>query len=95
MPKIPIVDPDRIPETIVAGPFNCTITHSIATLTFTHLRPNVVDLMATVAEIKPEAVVRARLVMPLESLYELRNSLDHIIQGAKAERATHISLVGH
>ena len=95
MPKIPIVDPDRIPETIVAGPFNCTITHSIATLTFTHLRPNVIDLMATVAEIKPEAVVRARLVMPLESLQELRNSLDHIIEGAKAERAARISLVGH
>lgn len=76
-----VIDPDNIPETFVAGPFNCSVTGGIATLTFTHARPNAEKLLAgTSAEVSFEAVVRSRLVMPVEGLQNLRDSIDAILR---------------
>lgn len=75
----------KILETVVACPFNCTLNHSIAALTFTRSRPNPSELIAASAEMKLETVVRARLVVPLVGFQSLRDSLDQVARGLEAE----------
>lgn len=95
MHEIPVVDPDQIAEILVAGPFNFTVNNSFATLTLTHLRPHAASVMSTPAEVKMEAVVRARLVIPIDGLRSLRDSLDQLLRGLEAESSSAISLGGH
>jgi hypothetical protein len=80
-----VIDPDNVPETFVAGPFNCSSTGAFATLTFTHARPMAEKMLAgTAAELSYEAVVRARLVMPAEGLQSLRDSIDALLRERSA-----------
>lgn len=96
MSHILVVDPDSVPETFVSGPFNCLVTGNFAILTFTCERPVVEKLLAgTAAEISAEAVVRARLVMPLEGLKNLRDSIDHILRGHQAATLGQSRGIGH
>ncbi|AZO82154.1 hypothetical protein B5U98_18200 [Bosea sp. Tri-39] len=96
MSYIRVVDPDNIPETVVAGPFNCSLTGELATLTFIHGRPIAEKMLAgPTAEISIEAVVRARLVMPVEGLRNLRDSLHQLLRGRQADDSAHGKRSGH
>lgn len=92
MPKIRMVDPDRVPEIVVAGPVNCTMNQSIATLTFTHLRPDAAAPIALNAEMNLEAVAWARLLVPFDGEQSLRDSLDQIICELEIEGATPVGI---
>jgi hypothetical protein len=96
MNNIRVVDPDAVPETLVAGPFNCSVTGDLATLTFTHARPIAEKLFAgPVAEMSLEAVIRARLVMPVEGLQNLRDSIDALLRGRLAQGPASGNPAGH
>lgn len=83
-----VTDPDNIPETFVAGPFNCSSTGAFATLIFTHARPVAEKMLAgKSAELTYEAVIRARLVMPVEGLQSLRDSIDALLRERSAKLA--------
>ncbi|AZO82129.1 MULTISPECIES: hypothetical protein [unclassified Bosea (in: a-proteobacteria)] len=91
-----IVDPDDVPETFVQGPFSCTVTGHFATLTFTHERPVAEKLLAgPSAGLSLEAVVRARLIMPVEGLKSLRDSIDQLLRGLDAANESPGSPRGH
>jgi len=98
MPKKPtqlqIEDPDSVPETLCHGKFNVYTTGDFATLTFTHIRP---DATAMLQEgiIKPRLVVRARIVVTLASLSELRNLLNKINPTPNVPATTTGDLVRH
>ena len=55
-----VVDPDSVPETLCDGPFNISVLGPLATITFTHIRPDVSQVFAK-ATFVPNAVVRARI----------------------------------
>ncbi|MFD9900317.1 hypothetical protein [Mesorhizobium sp. NPDC059025] len=95
MPEVRIVDPGNVAETLICGPFNCSVNGSFATLIFTHERLIADKLMGSTPEIKVEAVVRARLVMPVEGLKQLRDSIDRILRNRQAEGQVPGSLGNH
>ncbi|KRE15668.1 hypothetical protein ASE66_12545 [Bosea sp. Root483D1] len=96
MSHIRVVDPDNIPETVVAGPFNCSVTGEFATLTFTHGRPVAEKMLSgSTAQLSIEAVVRARLVMPVEGLRNLLDSLDQLLMARLMEDASPGAKGGH
>ncbi|KRE11609.1 hypothetical protein ASE66_24070 [Bosea sp. Root483D1] len=96
MSHVHIVDPDNVPETFVLGPFSCTVTGHFATLTFTHERPVAEKLLTGQrAELSLEAVVRARLIMPVEGLKSLRESIDQLLRGLGAADQESDSARGH
>lgn len=95
MHKVPIVDPDNIPEILIAGPFNCAIAGNFVTLTFTHERPIADKLMGPAPEVSIEAIVRARLVMPVEGLRQLRDSIDNVLRNRQADSLAPGSLGNH
>jgi hypothetical protein len=74
-----IVDPDNIPETLVTGPFNIQITGPLAVMTFTHLRNDPNDVFSRKNPPRAEAIVRARLVIPLEGLLEIRKLIEGMV----------------
>ena len=57
-----VIDPDSVPETLCDGPFNISVLGPLATITFTHIRPDVSQVFAK-ATFVPIAIVRARIVM--------------------------------
>jgi hypothetical protein len=79
-PQQPLVaDPDSVPEIICNGVFNMSVVGSLATLTFTHVRPEPTALLID-GTIKPSSVVRARIVLTINNLVALRDLLDNVIQ---------------
>ncbi|KRE11734.1 hypothetical protein ASE66_24830 [Bosea sp. Root483D1] len=96
MSHVHTIDPDNVPETLVVGPFSCTVTGHFATLTFTHERPVADKLLAgPSAELSLQAVVRARLIMPVEGLKSLRDSIDQLLRGREAANQDSDSARGH
>ena len=75
----PVIDPDLVPETWVTGRINVNVTGPVATITFTHVRPDPADIFANKKPAAAVSVVRARIVMPVEGLAGLRNLLNQII----------------
>jgi len=75
----PVIDPDLVPETGVTGRINVNVTGPVATITFTHVRPDPADIFANKKPAAAVTVVRARIVMPVEGLAGLRNLLNQII----------------
>jgi hypothetical protein len=55
-------DPDNVPETICDGAFNVAIFGQLATLTFTHVRPDPGILLKD-GSLELKSVVRARIVI--------------------------------
>jgi|SRR5580704_15492526 hypothetical protein len=79
-PKPPIVtDPDNVPEVLCDGPFNVTVGGLFVSLTFTHGRPDATVLFRD-GTIDVKAIVRARIVTPMNNLVALRDLLNRIIQ---------------
>jgi|SRR5580704_1182548 hypothetical protein len=83
----PTVDPDDVPETICLGMFNVSINAPLATLTFTHYRPKVGPLFEA-STIDNENVVRARIVISVDSLVGLRDVLSQLIQNSATGAAS-------
>jgi hypothetical protein len=76
----PAVDPDHVPETLCCGMFNLSfVASNLATLTFTHPRPQIGPLLAS-NYVQDEVVVRARIVLPTDNLVALRNFLNKAIK---------------
>ncbi len=75
----PVIDPDSVPETLCDGQFNVFVLGQLATLTFTHVRPDAGHMFGT-GTMNPQAVVRARIVLTLGNLEALRDLLNRIIQ---------------
>jgi hypothetical protein len=71
----PAADPDNIPETLCDGQFNLSGTGALATLTFTHVRPDATQMFANAAFV-PTTIVRARIVLPWQNLTALRDFLN-------------------
>jgi hypothetical protein len=70
-PEPPTIDPDNIPEILCIGRFNLSPGPGpLATLTFTNVRNNAIDLIDN-SKLVPESVVRARIVTTIENLAAL------------------------
>jgi hypothetical protein len=82
-PQPPVIDPDNIPETLCDGQFFVSVGGNLATLTFTHARPDPTSMFRD-GTYKTQAVVRARVVMTLGNLVALRDLLNRIIQAPDA-----------
>jgi hypothetical protein len=75
----PVVDPDNVPEILCDGQFNVTVTGNLATLTFTHVRPDPAPLLRD-GTLTPVSVVRARIVITLHNLAALQGLLNQVIK---------------
>jgi hypothetical protein len=75
----PAIDPDNVPEIFCDGQFNVSITGGLATLTFTHVRPDAAA-MFKYGTINSSAVVRARIVITVANLEACRDLLNRVIQ---------------
>jgi hypothetical protein len=76
----PTIDPDNVPETLCDGRFYLTWSGTqLATLTFTHARPDASPLFDQ-NSVNDRFVVRARIVMSLPNLIGLRDVLNRSIQ---------------
>ncbi len=82
-PQPPTTDPDHVPETLADGPFNIAISGSHATITFTHVRPEVEPLFASEI-MTPQAVVRARIVTTTSNLEAMRDLISRLLQAGAA-----------
>jgi hypothetical protein len=78
-PPPPVIDPDNVPETLCDGLFNLSFSGQLAILTFTHLRPDAMQMFAKTT-IVPSAIVRARIAMHLQNLVALRDFLNTHVQ---------------
>jgi hypothetical protein len=77
-PQFPeTIDPDNVPETLCLGRFNVAITGNLATLTFTHDRPDASTLLGK-GRIEAKAVVRARVVTTVANMHALRDLLNNL-----------------
>jgi hypothetical protein len=98
MPKKPtqlqIEYPDRVPELLCNGRFNVYTTGDLATLTFTHIRPDA-TIMFQEGIVKPRCVVRARVVITLANLRELRDLLNKITQTPNVPATTTGDVIRH
>lgn len=75
-------DPHVVPEVLCVGPTNLWVTGPLATLTFSHIRKTADSTFKDVA--KTEAVIRARVVLPIEALVELRGLIDRMMANQPA-----------
>jgi hypothetical protein len=75
----PAIDPDNVPEILCEGMFNVFVDSKLATLTFTHRRPDAAAMMGN-SIMDMRSVVRARIVMTLDNLKALRDTLDRVVQ---------------
>jgi hypothetical protein len=73
------MDPDNVPETLCDGQFNISVLGQLATMTFTHVRPDAENMFGT-GVMNTKSVVRARIVLTLRNLEALRDLLNRIIQ---------------
>jgi hypothetical protein len=76
--RVLVIDPDRVPEILCDGKFNVTVRGSLATLTFTHVRPEATALLSD-GTVNVQAVVRARIVLTMHNLVALRDLLNRVI----------------
>ena len=76
--NLSVEDPNAIAETFANGPFNLNILGSVATLTFTSVRPDVTKMFSGNAN-DLSAIVVSRLTMPVEHLVQLRQLLAQVI----------------
>ncbi len=77
----PVSDPNGVNETLSNGPINLSIVGTMATMTFTTVRPDVKQ--AFTGSVKDvSAIVVSRLTMPFENLVQLRDMLNQTIQNA-------------
>ena len=76
--KTIVIDPDHVQETPCLGPFNVSVTGPLALLTFTHERPDA-SAMFSDGTVVAVQVVRARIILPTESLQSLRDALIQIL----------------
>jgi hypothetical protein len=74
-----VIDPDHVPEILCDGQFNVSVVGSLATLTFTHVRPDP-TIMFRDARFDVKAIVRARIVTTVANLTALRDLLNRVIQ---------------
>jgi hypothetical protein len=79
--QAPVIDPDNVLETLCDGQFNILVTGQLATLTFTHWRPDAARLFG--GAVNNSAVVRARIVLTLQSLVGLKDFLNRFVQTAE------------
>ncbi|MFT4119138.1 hypothetical protein [Bradyrhizobium sp.] len=93
--QIAVIDPDNVQETLTIGPYNATITSNMVTLTFTHTRLDIANLMKEAPALVPVNVVRARLVMPIGSVRNLIATLGEIVKRADAENNSTQSKSAH
>jgi hypothetical protein len=73
------IDPDSVPETVCDGQFNVSVTGGLATLTFTHIRPDP-TVMFRDARIEGKSIVRARIVITIANLVALGDLLSQVIK---------------
>ena len=76
----PVADPNSVRETLAVGPFSINVRGPLATITFTHIRARVGDLIANKDSQNVEAIVVARIVLPTDGLGELRNVLNNLMK---------------
>jgi hypothetical protein len=74
----PVTDPDNVPEIFSDGQMNVAIRGNLATITFTHVRPDPTRMFKD-GTISPIAVVTARIVLTLPNLVALRDLLNRVI----------------
>jgi hypothetical protein len=74
-----VTDPDNIPEILCDGQVNVSVAGNLATLTFTHVRPDVTKMFKD-GTIVPRAAVRARIVISVPNLVAFRDLLNRIIE---------------
>jgi len=77
-PTTPVLDPDSVQETLCDGRFHFYSHGNLATLTFTHNRPEPNDLFG--GEINMEEIVRARITMTLANFVALRDLLNQLFK---------------
>lgn len=74
-----IVDPDNVPETLCLGTINAHIAPGkLIVLTCTHPRPKIAALVDK-GEFELENVVRARIVVNLDTVVALRDLLSRLV----------------
>ena|SRR6516225_10746953 len=74
-----VTDPDNTPEILCDGQVNVSVAGNLATLTFTHVRPDATKMFKD-GTIDPRAVVRARIVISVPNLVAFRDLLNRVIQ---------------
>jgi len=79
------IDPHSVPETLCLGRFNISIVGDLATLTFTHERPDATALFEGRVDVK--AVVRARIVTTVANLHEFCDLLIRLTQSSEPPAA--------
>jgi hypothetical protein len=70
----PVTDPDNIPEVFCDGQMNVAIRGNLATITFTHVRPDPTPMFKD-----GTARATARVVITVPNLIALRDLLDRVI----------------
>ena len=83
-PTTPVLDPDSVQETLCDGRFHFYSHGNLATLTFTHNRPEPNDLFG--GEINMEEIVRARITMTLANFVALRDLLNQLFKDAPVQQ---------
>lgn len=78
-PDPPASDPDKVSEILCLGKYNIHVGGPLATLTFSHARPKA-ELLFNNGQMDFESIVRARIVIPAESLPGLRDLIDRLIK---------------
>ena len=78
----PVIDPDSVPETLCDGQFNIALAGQLATLTFTHWRPDPTQMFAQ-GLVANSAIVRARIVLTLPNLIALKDYLNNFIRAVE------------
>lgn len=73
----PVVDPDNVPETLCDGPAWISPEGYYGIVTFTQKRPKAGALFKGGSDL--EFVVRARIVMSIENLLNLRDALSRLL----------------
>ena len=84
----PLIDPGNITETICDGPVNISVRGPLATLTFTHVRPDDTGLPKDGA-MELKSVVRARIVLTGNNLVALRDLLIRAIKEQGGDERRH------
>lgn len=83
------VDGGDVLETFVNGPVNLHVQGNFVTLTFTHIQPNITDLLANAQTPRMTTHVRSRIVMPAEAILALRDLLNRVAVPIAPSTTTH------
>src|SRR5262245_11013726 len=73
------IDPNNVQEIYANGPINVNIIGPCATLTFTNIRPDIAQAIKG-GEVKDHnAVVVARITIPVQGVVEIKNLLNQML----------------